>query len=469
MSSAHTPTPIPTELQAARLRLGISRPYISSVLWSVVPVKAPGLGTLGVDKYGRLYYDPDVLRRWTPAEREAVLYHEINHLLRGHAERLDPISPCATCANLAGDLEINDDLRTEGMTLPDGGLYADSPKIHLPPRLTAEEYLGLLPAHHSEGSPAAPEPPSGNGPKPHGTAVGESRSPKPDCHTADGPGSDSPASTGEDDDGGNGNECPDDDDKGEPPAPGHGPGSHTCGSGATGTPEPWEAPPPGTTNADGTEAPDGMGPAELETVRRATAERIREECSHGRDTIPRGLRRWAEGYLNPTVNWRKALRSAIRTAVSRAAGMDDYSWSRPARHQLPGAILPALYRPVPTVAVIVDTSGSMGTEELKKALAEVHGVLKTVGTPIEVLTVDAAVNGRRRVTRAASVDLTGGGGTDMRVGLEALKGPTRPDIAVVITDGYTPWPERPLPFHVVACVVGDGGDPPSWIRAVKVE
>ncbi len=398
---------LPTSLQAARLRLSMSHPYMGSVLWAVVPVSSPGLGTLGVDKYGRLYYDAEKLETWSPGEREAVLYHELGHLIRDHAGRLDPLTPDTQRANVAGDLEINDDIRSEGLNLPEGAVYPST--FDLPAQRTAEEYLDLLPV-------------------------------PPPCPGGGGPG---------------------DGKKGPEPKP--------CGSGSTGKPEPWEAPAPGTVGRTGEPAPEGMGPAELGTIRRATAEAIREEASKSRGTVPAGLQRWAESYLHPQINWRAALRSAVRSAVARASGMDDYSFHRPSRRQIPRVILPSMYRPVPQVAVITDTSGSMGTEELAKALAEIGGVLKTLGTPIEVLSVDAAVHTRQRVTRTRQISLVGGGGTDMGAGLEALleRGPV-PDVIVVVTDGYTPWPDRaPANTQVVVCLVGDGQSP-RWARTVKV-
>ena len=63
---------------------------------------------------------------------------------------------------------------------------------------------------------------------------------------------------------------------------------------------------------------------------------------------------------------------------------------------------------------------------------------------VTVLSCDAAVHTVARVRRARDVRLGGGGGTDMRVGLAAAAElRPRPDLVVVLTDGYTPWPERP--------------------------
>src|SRR6187431_2266402 len=47
----------------------------------------PGLGTFATSKRWVTYYDPAMLREWTTAETAAVIVHELEHLLRRHAER----------------------------------------------------------------------------------------------------------------------------------------------------------------------------------------------------------------------------------------------------------------------------------------------------------------------------------------------------------------------------------------------
>jgi predicted metal-dependent peptidase len=95
------------------------------------------------------------------------------------------------------------------------------------------------------------------------------------------------------------------------------------------------------------------------------------------------------------------------------------------------------------------------------------------GSSVEVLAVDADVQGSSRVTRAARARLAGGGGTDMRVGVTAaLSRRPRPDVIVVLTDGWTPWPDSP-PAGVVVIAgllgrsVAELPPTPSWL--VRVE
>jgi len=166
----------------------------------------------------------------------------------------------------------------------------------------------------------------------------------------------------------------------------------------------------------------------------------------------------------------------VRRAVADGAGASDYSYRRPSRRQGQvgngKVVLPALRHPVPSVAVVVDTSGSISDAMLAQALAEVAGVLKAAGQRegVHVLACDAQVQACRRVFRPEQVQLAGGGGTDMGAGLEAAaKLRPSPQVAVVVTDGYTPWPDRPpRGMKVVVALTGDG-EVPEWAKAIKLK
>jgi predicted metal-dependent peptidase len=74
-----------------------------------------------------------------------------------------------------------------------------------------------------------------------------------------------------------------------------------------------------------------------------------------------------------------------------------------------------------------------------------------------------------------NVELIGGGGTDMGEGLNLCAELRRiPDVVIVITDGYTPWPaqlpHRLLRTFVVVVVVGpcDVRQIPEWAETVCI-
>src|SRR5262249_45491823 len=177
----------------------------------------------------------------------------------------------------------------------------------------------------------------------------------------------------------------------------------------------------------------------------------------------------------PTIPWRRLLGSAVRRAIAHAAGCHDYSYHRPGRRHIPRVVTPAMQRPLVTVAVVIDTSGSMGQAELDAALAEVKGVIRAAGIGprgLAVLACDAAVGSMTRVRRVTDVALVGGGGTDMRVGIAAAEATKPvPDVVVVLTDGCTPWPEQPTRARLVVAIISDStytAPAPCWATVVQV-
>ena len=235
-----------------------------------------------------------------------------------------------------------------------------------------------------------------------------------------------------------------------------------CGSGADGVPRPDDGP--------------SARPAwQADLLRRQVAQDV---IAHSKQAgnVPGGLLRWAEEILNPKVNWRKVLAAEVRRAVAEVSGAVDYSYRRPSRRAAVAGnvVLPALRRPVPDVAVVCDTSGSMTEDLLAAALAEVEGLLRALGMArqVRVLACDTAVGPAQRVSSARQVELVGGGGTDMGTGIAAAVAlRPRPAITVVLTDGYTPWPTAaPKGTRVVIGLLGAGApDAPAWARAVRVD
>jgi predicted metal-dependent peptidase len=155
--------------------------------------------------------------------------------------------------------------------------------------------------------------------------------------------------------------------------------------------------------------------------------------------------------------------------------MVDYSYRKPSRRaeSTPSVIMPTLDRPVPDVAIVCDTSGSMTTDLLGRVLAEVEALLQRVGlrgTSVRVLTCDAQVHSVKRVSRASHIELLGGGGTDMGEGItQALALRPRPSIVVVLTDGFTPWPTAaPRRVRVVVGLIEDRRGVASWMHRVPV-
>ena len=251
-----------------------------------------------------------------------------------------------------------------------------------------------------------------------------------------------------------------------------GPRRWDCGSGADGCQRPGERP---------GDRPGPVGAEQAELLRLGVAAEISRQHAREPGSVAGGWLRWAESVLPSRTDWRKVLAAEVRSAVAAVSGMVDYSYRRPPRRSQVSrdVILPTLYRPVPRVAIVCDTSGSMHERLLARALAEIDAVLTRAGLrqgQVTVLAVDTQVQVARRASRASQVVLAGGGGTDMGAGIQAAAAlRPRPSIAIVLTDGYTPWPERPpAGLRVVVGLLAEGYQPPgwappSWARTVVID
>ena len=224
----------------------------------------------------------------------------------------------------------------------------------------------------------------------------------------------------------------------------------------------------------------GLSPLEAAGLRRRTAEAILQAAGKDPGSVPLGLRRWAGTVAQPTVDWRCELRATVRAAAATVAGRVDYHPGRRNRRAaaLGAVVLPGLVRPVPEVAVVCDTSGSVNGEELAAACAEIDGIVAALATSsrwVPVLAVDAEVQAVSRVRRSGQASLAGGGGTDMGAGLAAAAAlRPRPTVVVVLTDGWTPWPPAPPAgcLVVVGLVGAKAADPstvPAWARVVRID
>lgn len=247
-----------------------------------------------------------------------------------------------------------------------------------------------------------------------------------------------------------------------------------CGSGAGGGQRPWEEPI--------SDAPDdgSVEPHMAELIRLETARKV-QAAIRASGSVPLGWVRWAQGILEPSVDWRRELRSVVSRRLGQQAGVLDYTYARQSRRRVPGFTLPGMAGPMPpVVAAVIDTSGSMRPEDLALCLGDLLGLTRAVGgAGVTVLECDAEV-ARTSVIRfpsqVRSIELHGGGGTDMTEGLVACAGlRPAPRVVVVMTDGYTPWPcAAPAGMEtakVIALLTTDDAQAgvPDWMQSIVIE
>lgn len=236
-----------------------------------------------------------------------------------------------------------------------------------------------------------------------------------------------------------------------------------CGSGADGVRRDYELP------ADDAMAP-GLGGVQLGALRTLVANEVLRHPGRA----PAGLTRWAVAQSTPQVSWQNLLRSHVRRGINTRHGQSDFTYSRPSRRRVAGVVLPAMRRPEVSMAIVIDTSGSMGGQEVSEAYTEARAAARqAVGGRVTLISCDADARVITVGRLPDSIPLVGGGGTDMGEGLTTAAGlDPVPDVVVVITDGGTPWPdEKPTRLsrsEVVVVLVGNAHRTtgPEWCTTV---
>ncbi len=217
----------------------------------------------------------------------------------------------------------------------------------------------------------------------------------------------------------------------------------------------------------------GVTTHEANLIRRQVALAIRARAASGGYGAG-GWLRWAEAFVSPQVNWRRQLRTAFRQNHYSVAGRVDYSYARPSRRPFCGVVMPSLVQPLPHVGVVIDTSGSMDEERLSLAWTEIVALCRAQSRHLDGVTVWAVdtVASLLRGGLGRKVQLVGGGGTDLRVGVAtAMRHRPRPGLLVLLTDGETPWPDESPGVPVVVVIMPHGdrvGLTPPWARAIEI-
>jgi predicted metal-dependent peptidase len=286
----------------------------------------------------RIVYNPAYVAELKPAELEGVLAHEVLHCALAHHCRRGQRDP--ELWNEAADYAVNPILLAGGVTLP-AGVLSNAAFADL----SAEEIYEQL------------------------------RRPREQDNSAEGAGGSGGASQ-------------------QPPLP---PQDKPVSSPASG-----QRPSAIGEVTDAVDE-DGVAPSQAEKARQerewaiASEQALRAAKACGCE--PSGVERAIERKRESEVDWRAVLRDFV--AASRPA---DYSWTPPNRRHLGrGLYIPSIVRASAGELVIaVDTSGSIGADEIEQFAGEISAIAEDVQPDsIRVVYCDAAMLRCRR-TRSLS-------------------------------------------------------------------
>lgn len=204
---------------------------------------------------------------------------------------------------------------------------------------------------------------------------------------------------------------------------------------------------PGVGNDDlsETELPEGKSPAEM--AQEAAQEIVAATMAAKKQgNMPAGLARTVDEIVNPTTPWYQLLERYMELLVKA-----DQSWRRPRKKMMAHE----LYLPssdtkpaMGTVVIGVDTSGSVGAKEVAHFVGHINAILERCNPElVYVLHVDSRVHQADEFTPddlpLVIKSFRGGGGTNMCKVLEWVDDEgVEPDVCIILTDGYTPYPDK---------------------------
>ena len=166
---------------------------------------------------------------------------------------------------------------------------------------------------------------------------------------------------------------------------------------------------------------DGKGRPKLsDAEKKAIKDEIKEAVlqaaqAAGAGNLPGGVRRMIKDLTEPMIGWKELLEQQIQSTIK-----NDFTFARPSRkgwHM--DAIMPGM-KPGETIDIFIgiDTSGSIGPEDLKIFFSEIKGIMDSYTEyKIHVVGWDTEIGGVGEFTSDNMADITefdpeGGGGTD---------------------------------------------------------
>lgn len=179
------------------------------------------------------------------------------------------------------------------------------------------------------------------------------------------------------------------------------------------------------------------------------------------------MARMVDAWLEPRLPWRTLLAHYFFDQAR-----NDYNYMRPSRRE-GDMILPSLKSSQCDLVVAIDTSGSIGEEELSEFLSEINAIKGALPVRITLLACDAklAEDGpwvfepweEFRLPRT----FEGGGGTDFAPVFEWVEHENlRPDALVYFTDADAEFPKEPPSYPVIWLVKGK--KPAPWGKRIQL-
>lgn len=440
IDSHHGESPVSGRIRLALNRIAGDYPFHACLLEKFLLQANQEVGTMGVTARGDrvlLAYSPEFVMQITLPELGGVLLHEVHHVLFGHIFADAADYPDEWARTVAEEVTVNEFV-TE--PLPGRPIRLDDYPVLPPLESTDQRYRRLARTKRRDRTPFSAlecAPASGAAQEP-GTTTPQ--------------GQQSAAS------------------QKKPSTRRPNQGRPRRGKAAAGPEEAKTVP---DNHAVWKES--RQDPEQAHAVIQALIEDVLDEV--GATTIPEYLRAACETWGCQAGNGETEISAAalgtldwkhlLRRFVGRHVRIQP-DFLRPPRRcpQLVGVIPGRRRRRAkPRVMAVIDTSASI-TQPL---LELINGELSRLARDYDVLVVecDAAVG--RVYSYRPIVDVSGGGGTDLRPPLAArFLREQRPDCVVYFTDGFGPAPHKPISVPLLWCLTPSGKKPADWGEQVQM-
>jgi len=227
----------------------------------------------------------------------------------------------------------------------------------------------------------------------------------------------------------------------------------------------------------GDDASAGQAPPDVSAEEQAWDEAMHQalNLAKAQGKTPGAVEETIRDAHRSTLDWRTLLRRYMTDATAR-----DYSWSLPNRRFIDsGLYLPSIRSEgMGTLAVIIDTSGSVDSDALAAFWSEVREVSAEIEPErIVVLQVDAAVQDEEHYAPGElpeRIVVKGRWGTDFRPGFARLaEQGIRPAVCLYFTDmDCDRYPETEPEFSVIWIDYGTAAElspePPPWGEHIRI-
>lgn len=111
----------------ARVALQKTHPFFSYLALHLAPIETVEIPTMGVDKRGNMWYNPEFVNKMDQEEVKGVVCHEIMHVALEHLKGLK--GKDATVSNVAMDIVVNDIIIENGLKLPREGIIPSNHEV----------------------------------------------------------------------------------------------------------------------------------------------------------------------------------------------------------------------------------------------------------------------------------------------------------------------------------------------------